>query len=156
MTGELAGLTVFEANQLGRIGFAECVPPPLRIELLWRKMVVYYATENGKACLATLLNDKTIAIVSTNERGKFKALSAVRSKKFHLLEASISDLNAKQKRESELAKVEAERCLAVQVISVTSEWRDGIVGALQAIAFDLGLAWPFSYYTGASGQRRRA
>ena len=94
--------------------------------------------------------------MSTNERGKFKALPAVRSKKFYLLEAFIADLNAKQKRETELAKVEAERCLAVQVISVTSEWRDGIVGALLAIAFDLGLAWPFSYYTGASGQRRRA
>lgn len=162
-TGELARLTALNGKRLSWVGSAQGAPPGLRYEPSMGTTIISYATANGKAWLATLMNDEAIAIAIAEGLGKSSSQRLVGPNAHRSVAALMSDLSVTRKRGFAIADGEAERGVAAlavavreprsgavlgttsvagPVVRVTRERHEAIVRALNATAADLALGWP--------------
>ena len=173
-TGELARLTALDGKRLVWVGSAQGAPPGLRYDPSMGATIVSYATANGKAWLATLTDDKAVAIAVAEGLGKTKSRRPLGPNVLRSTTAFRADLDETRKRGFAIANEEAERGVAAlavvvceprggdvlgtmsvagPVVRITPERQDTIVRALHSTAADLALGWPGSRRTMVNGQK---
>ena len=173
-TGELARVTALDGKRLVWMGSAQGAPPGLRYAPSMGTTIVSYATANGKAWLATLMDDEAVAIAAVDGLGKRK-LSRLLGPNLHRTAAAlIADLGVTRKRGFAIADEEAERGVAAlavavreprggavlgttsvagPVVRVTRDRYEAIVRAINSTATELALGWPGTHRAMPSGKK---